>query len=351
MTLPRESLAAILVEQGKDLIIERVSLPEKLEVGQVLVDYHFSGICGSQLGEISGVKGPDKWLPHLLGHEASGTVLAIGPGVTRVKPKDKVVAHWRPASGIQSVTPTYKWNGRNVNAGWITTFNEFGIASENRLTKINSHLSDKELALFGCAVTTGFGVIDNNAKLKLGETVIVFGSGGIGLSIIQASQLAGASKIVAIDKYDNRLNLAKSIGASIAMNSEKLDVWPELRKIFGPNQPDIFIDNTGNTDVITNGFELLSSKGKMILVGVPNQNKKSSINTLPLHFGKTLIGSHGGDGNPETDIPRYINLIDARNIPLEKIITNIRPLNEINQLIKVMRYGSSSGRCLVDLNA
>ena len=180
MTLPKETLAAILVEQKKELVIGKISLPEKLDVGQVLVEYHFSGICGSQIGEIEGIKGVDNWLPHLLGHEASGTVLAIGPGVSRVEPGDKVVAHWRPAPGIQCPTPKYTWNGKIVNAGWVTTFNKFGIAAENRLTKVDPAVKNEEPVLFGCAITTGFGVIDNNARLKFGETVVVFGSGELG---------------------------------------------------------------------------------------------------------------------------------------------------------------------------
>ena len=351
MIVPKETLAAILVEQRKELVIGMVALPEKLEIGQVLVDYHFSGICGSQLGEISGVKGPDHWLPHLLGHEASGTVIAIGPGVSRVKPGDKIVAHWRPAPGIQSTTPKYKWNGSVVNAGWVTTFNEYGVASENRLTKIETVLSDEEIALFGCAVTTGFGVIDNNANLKLGDTVVVFGSGGIGLNMIQAAHLAGATKIVAVDKFDNRLNLAKSLGATTLLNSTKVDIWVELERIFKPNGPTIFIDNTGDPCVIKNGFSLISNNGKLILVGVPNKGEASNIYTLPLHFGKSIIGSHGGDCKPESDIPKYIDLVETRKLFLKKIITDTQPLSHINQLIEGMRNGSSDGRCLVNLNA
>jgi Zn-dependent alcohol dehydrogenase len=351
MILPKETLAAILVEQKKDLVIGNITLPEKLDVGQVLVEYHFSGICGSQIGEIEGVKGPDNWLPHLLGHEASGTVLGIGPGVSRVKPGDKVVGHWRPATGIQSTTPKYLWNGKTVNAGWITTFNKFGVAAENRLTKIDSVERNEELALFGCAITTGFGVIDNNVKLKLGETVVVFGSGGIGLSLIQAANLAGASQIVAIDRFDNRLELAGKIGATSCINSKRKQVWKELEQIFATKGPDVFIDNTGNTDIISQGFNTLSNNGKMILVGVPQHSEMSEIHTLPLHFGKSITGSHGGDCQPEKDIPRYLDLIKMRKLQLGEIITDIKPLKRINDLIDDMISGKSTGRCLVNLNA
>src|SRR5271156_5980727 len=134
--LPKKMKAAILTELRAPLVITEINLPPKLEVGQVLVKVHYSGICGSQLGEIDGAKGEDKYLPHLLGHEGSGIVLAIGPGVRHVKPEDKVVLHWRKGLGIESETPSYDWNGRKVNAGWIATFNEYAIVSENRITRI-----------------------------------------------------------------------------------------------------------------------------------------------------------------------------------------------------------------------
>ena len=128
--------AAILVELNKPLAIDQIQLPDQLRFGQVLVKVHYSGICGAQMNEIEGAKGPDKFLPHLLGHEGSGTVLSVGEGVTRVKPNDHVVMHWRPSDGIQCQPPSYFWNGKKVNAGWVTTFNDHAIVSENRLTVI-----------------------------------------------------------------------------------------------------------------------------------------------------------------------------------------------------------------------
>ena len=109
--------AAILVKQKSPLVVDEVKLPNSLEYGQVLVRVHYSSICGAQLNEIEGVKGPDKFLPHLLGHEGSGVVEKCGPGVTKVKAKDHVVMHWKKGEGIQSPTPTYKWKNKKVNRG------------------------------------------------------------------------------------------------------------------------------------------------------------------------------------------------------------------------------------------
>jgi len=107
--IPKTMKAAILVEQRQPLEIAEIDLPQHLEVGQVLVKIHYTGICGSHLGEIDGAKGPDRFLPHLLGHEDSGTVVAVGPGVRHVKPEDVVVLHWRKGLGIEAVPPTYGW--------------------------------------------------------------------------------------------------------------------------------------------------------------------------------------------------------------------------------------------------
>ena len=187
--------AAILTELNKPLVIDELDIPV-LDVGQVLVKVHASGICGAQIGEISGAKGLDKWLPHLLGHEGGAEVLETGLGVTQVKPGDHVVMHWRKGQGIEAKPPRYKWgwmppNG-SVGGGWVTTFNEMAVVSENRLTPIPKDISFDVAALMGCAVTTALGMVNNEAKIMIGESVAVAGAGGVGLNVIQAAFLAGA---------------------------------------------------------------------------------------------------------------------------------------------------------------
>jgi S-(hydroxymethyl)glutathione dehydrogenase/alcohol dehydrogenase len=347
MNLPSKTIAAILVKQKQALEIAEIDLPKKLDIGQVLVELAYSGICGSQLGEIDGVKGFDPWLPHLLGHEGSGKVLAIGPGVKNIKPKDAVVLHWKPSRGIDADPAKYLWNGKVVNAGWVTTFNHYAVISENRLTKIPQDVDLKTAALYGCAITTGFGVIDNRAQVKLGENVVVFGSGGIGLNIIQAAKLAGANKVVSIDLYDHRLALSKYCGATHLINSSKQDPWESMKIIFADDSMDIFIDNTGNPDIIAKGYEHVSSRGRVVLVGVPKKGHATSIYTLPLHFGKSIIGTHGGETAPQNDIPRYMNLFSSRKIDLGGLISEVKGLTDINEMIAHMRDGKSAGRCLI----
>jgi len=331
--------AAILVEQKKPLIVADIELPSKLEKGQVLVKVISSSICGSQIGEIDGVKGPDKFLPHLLGHEGGGIVEEIGPEVTRVKKGDHVVMHWRKGLGIESVTPKYKWGDKIVNAGWVTTFNEKAVVSENRLTPVPKDVEFEIAALMGCAVTTGFGVVNNNAKLKRGESIAVFGVGGVGLNVIQAAALVGANPIIALDLYDNKLKLAEEVGATNIINSSNKDALKAISEIVGSKGVDVAIDNTGNVKVIEQAYEATSPQGRTILVGVPKKGDKVCIYTLPLHFGKVLTGSHGGESDPTVDIPKYIELYKKGKINLKSMITHTYKLDDINEAIEATRKG------------
>jgi len=349
MTMPESMKAAILVEQRKPLVIDDVQLPASLAVGQVLVKVHFSGICGSQLGEIDGAKGEDKFLPHLLGHEASGTVMEAGPGVRYVKAGDNVVMHWRKSLGIEATPPVYKWQGRQVNAGWITTFNEYAIVAENRLTPVPKDSDMDVAALFGCAVTTGFGVVVNNAKIKIGESVVVFGAGGVGLNIVQAAALAGAYPVIAVDLFDNKLELARSVGATHLINSSKAEARQAILDIVGAALIDVFIDNTGSPSIIELGLQITKPNGRVTLVGVPKKGNNISMYSLPLHFGKELKGSHGGEAIPQDDIPRYQGLYRAGKIHLRELLTDHFPLDDINIAIAKMRDGSIAGRCLIKL--
>lgn len=349
MNRPCSTKAAILTELRKPLIVAEIELPDTLDVGQVLVKVHYSGICGSQLGEIDGAKGEDRYLPHLLGHEGSGTILEIGLGVRHVSPGDKVVLHWRKGLGIESSVPVYSWEGRKVNAGWVTTFNEYAIVSENRVTPISTDSDLEVAALFGCAVTTGFGVIQNNAKVRIGESVVVFGAGGVGLNIVQAAALVGAYPVIAIDLFDNRLVLAKEMGATHTVNANTQEPFAAIRNLVGGNQIDVFIDNTGQPSIIESGYEITKPQGRVILVGVPKKGKDIQIHSLPLHFGKLLTGSHGGEAEPYYDIPRYLRMYESRKITLAPLITDTCRLDDINLAIERLRTGAIAGRCLVRL--
>jgi S-(hydroxymethyl)glutathione dehydrogenase / alcohol dehydrogenase len=266
-----------------------------------------------------------------------------------VKPNDLVVMHWRKSQGIECAPPKYQWNGRAVNAGWVTTFNEYAVVSENRLTAIPAD-SDLEVApLFGCAVTTGFGVVQNNARLRIGESVVVYGAGGVGLNIVQAAALVNAYPIVAVDLHAGKLDLAQRMGATHIIDASVTESAPAIEKIFGAQGLDCFVDNTGMPSIIELGYRLTKTQGRVVLVGVPRNGQNVTLYSLPLHFGKGFAGSHGGEAVPEIDIPRYMNLYRQGRIKLRELITEQHSLDEINVAIDRMRRGEIRGRCLIDM--
>lgn len=345
--LPMKIKAAVLVEQNAPLEVAEIETPERLRYGQVLVKVSYSGICGAQINEIEGAKGPDKFLPHLLGHEGCGTVMEVGEGVRAVKKDDRVVMHWRPGAGIQSETPAYRWNGRTVNAGWVTTFNNYAIVSENRVTPIPSDFDPRLAPLLGCAVTTAMGVINNNAQVKVGQSVVIFGVGGVGLCIAQAAQMVSAYPIVAIDVVATKLDMAQRFGATDVINSRSVDdLERRVREIVGGQGADAVIETTGIARVIEQAYALTHADGKTILVGVPRKGDNISIYSLPLHFKKVLKGSHGGDAEPHQDIPRYIRLVKAGKLTLDGLITHDFPLARINEAIQLVKAGEA-GRVIV----
>ena len=342
--------AAVLVEINQPLIVAELQMPEALSYGQVHVDLRYSGICGAQINEIEGAKGPDKFLPHLLGHEGSGIVQHIGPGVKTVKPGDHVVLHWRPSSGLQAEPAKYLWDGRAVNAGWVTTFNDEAIISENRLTVIPKDFDLGLAPLFGCAVTTAVGVINNDAQLKIGQSIVIFGIGGVGLNIAQAAQMVSGNPIIGVDIVDSKIEKAKSWGVNYGFNSVTTpDLKEQILRLVGPSGADVVVDTTGRPRVIELAYELTHADGRTILVGVPRKGDNVNIYTLPLHFNKILTGSHGGSAVPDIEIPRLIRVVNQGLMKLDGLFTHEFSLTNINDAIAALRYGEA-GRVLINMS-
>ena len=342
--------AAVLVEINHPLIVAELQMPEVLSYGQVHVDLRYSGICGAQINEIEGAKGPDKFLPHLLGHEGSGIVQRIGSGVKTVKPGDHVVLHWRPSSGLQAEPAKYLWDGRAVNAGWVTTFNDEAIISENRLTVIPKDFDLGLAPLFGCAVTTAVGVINNDAQLKIGQSIVIFGIGGVGLNIAQAAQMVSGYPIIGVDIVDSKIEKAKSWGVNFGFNSVTTpDLKEQILRLVGPSGADVVVDTTGRPRVIELAYELTHADGRTILVGVPRKGDNVNIYTLPLHFNKVLKGSHGGSALPHLEIPRLIRLVNQGRMKLDGLFTHEFPLSEINDAIAALHSGEAA-RVLINMS-
>jgi S-(hydroxymethyl)glutathione dehydrogenase/alcohol dehydrogenase len=331
--------AAVLEKLNSPLAIKELQIP-KLDFGQVLVQIYSSGICGAQMDEIFGAKGEDKYLPHLLGHEGGGVVIDTGVAVTNVKQGDHVVMHWRKGVGIDAKCPIYTdENGHSVGGGWITTFNEQAIISENRLTPISEDIPLDIAALMGCAVTTGLGIINNEAKLKFGQSIAVAGCGGVGLNVIQGAALAGADRIVAIDIHDHKLSRATLFGATDMVNIS------QGSSIQGIDKVDVFVDCTGDVDVIEQGYSIAK---KTILVGQPHCGQFLLLHNMRQHYcGKILMDSQGGLTNPTIDIPRYLKLYRRGKLDLGNLITDRYPLDRVNEALDEIRAGNVIGRCML----
>jgi S-(hydroxymethyl)glutathione dehydrogenase/alcohol dehydrogenase len=341
--------AAILEKSNSDLIFDDIHFSGDLKAGQVLVRVFYSGICGAQINEIQAVKGPDKFLPHLLGHEGYGEVIAVGELVKTVTKGDKVILHWMPGSGIQSDPAQYIWKGKALNAGWVTTLSEYTIVSENRCTKIETNLSPIYLPLLGCAATTAAGVLANDCQIKLGDSLVVLGTGGVGLLIIEAARASGAYPIIGVDIHEKKLTEAKNLGAHNVVRVETSDIFHEIVSKLSNKSPEIVIDTTGAKEMIELAYRLISKRGKAILVGVPKHNEPVLIDSLPLHFDSEITGSRGGQTKPEIDIQKYVNLAEAGIYRFNKLPISLFPLSQINSGIENLKSGQV-GRVVIDVS-
>jgi 2-desacetyl-2-hydroxyethyl bacteriochlorophyllide A dehydrogenase len=334
--------AAVLTKVGGPLDVSNVELTP-LDFGQVLVKVLVSGLCGSQLLEIQGHKGNAKFMPHLLGHEGCGEVVDVGPGVKRVKVGDKVVMHWMKTDGIESVFPTYKYKGKMISSGKVTTLSEYSIVSENRLTSVIKETSPELCALLGCCLTTALGTVTNVAQVKMGESVMVVGCGGVGLNTILGAKLHNAYPIVAIDISEAKRLKAKEMGADLFINTKNETITTD--------KFDVIIDTTGNPDIISRTLDLLADSGRYILVGQNSFDKGIYIQNFCQLFGgtgKTIKASQGGNTIPSIDIPRFIKLANRNIININKIITDILSLEDINKAIDLVKQGMA-GRVIIKL--
>jgi Zn-dependent alcohol dehydrogenase len=202
------------------------------------------------------------------------------------------------------------------------------------------------LPVFGCAATTAAGVVGKEAKVRLGESVVVLGAGGVGLLTIMAARASGAGEIIAIDIFDGRLNQAKESGASLVLKSEAKGVLFEkiLKVLDGP--PDVIIETSGAREMIELAYELATPSGRAILVGVPRVDQPASIETLALHFGMVFTGSKGGSTNPERDIPLLIKAAEKGIFPVDRFPINVFPLSKVNEAFEALREGEP-GRMVI----
>lgn len=335
--------SAILVKQNKDLKIIDITNPKKLEKGQVLVKIYSASICGAQIGEIEGRKGKDRWLPHCMGHEGYGVVVSKNKFVKNVRVNDHVIMHWRKGKGINAAGAKYDSILGTINAGQVTTFQEYSVVSENRLTSIKPVKKLKKLMpLLGCAIPTSWGLLVNEAKLKKDDTLLIFGAGGLGVTTGLIAKILGCKTIILVDKFKSKKDLLKNLGIKFIQYNKFINL---------KNSFSLVIDTTGSTEVINKAFDSTGKDGRLVLVGQP---KKNSILKIfdpirlfnPPNDNIKIFSSDGGLFQPSLHMKTIYNLLIKNYKKFSKLITNTILLKDINRGIDLIKKGKEIRVCI-----
>jgi S-(hydroxymethyl)glutathione dehydrogenase / alcohol dehydrogenase len=343
-----KTTAALLVQTGAPLVLAEIDIPT-LRPGQVLVEIAYSGACGTQVMEWRGDKGEDKWLPHCLGHEGTGTVLEAGSAVTKVKAGDKVVLSWIKGSGIEAGGAVYGWGEKKVNAGGVTTFQRHAVVSENRLTPLPAGLPMDVAVLLGCAAPTGMGAVYNVLKAQPGDSVAVFGTGGVGLHAVMASALVGAMPVIAIDPNPTRRALAPLYGATHVIDPTGIDVLAGIRKI-APQGVDIAVESSGVPAAMEQAVNATRQQGgRAVVIGNARHGATLSLNPAVFNQGKSLMGTWGGDSIPDRDYGRFARLLGAGRFPVRDLLSKPYALEQADQALSDLASGKI-GRPLIDMS-
>jgi S-(hydroxymethyl)glutathione dehydrogenase / alcohol dehydrogenase len=343
-----KTTAALLVQTGAPLVLAEIDIPA-LKPGQVLVEIAYSGACGTQVMEWRGDKGEDKWVPHCLGHEGTGTVLETGSAVSKVKPGDKVVLSWIKGSGIEAGGAVYAWGEKKVNAGGVTTFQRHAVVSENRLTLLPAGLPIDVAVLLGCAAPTGMGAVYNVLKAQPGDSVAVFGTGGVGLHALMAAALIGAMPVIAIDPNPTRRALAPLYGATHVIDPTGVDVLAEIKKIV-PQGVDIAVESSGVPAAMEQAVNATRQQGgRAVVIGNARHGATLSLNPSVFNQGKSLMGTWGGDSVPDRDYGRFARLLSAGRFPVRDLLSKPYALEQADQALQDLASGKI-GRPLIDMS-
>jgi alcohol dehydrogenase (nicotinoprotein) len=347
--------AAVVYEPGKPIEIEELELAGPPGDGEVLIRYTHAGLCHSdvhiQHGDLPGR------LPMVLGHEGAGIIEEVGPGVTRVAPGDHVVCSFIPncgtcrycATGRQSICdmgatilegflPGGKFPLRGPRGDYGTmcmlgTFSQYGLIHQNSAVKVDDGLPLEKAVLVGCGVPTGWGSAVNTANVYPGDTVVIYGIGGIGINSVQGARYAGAKYVVAVDPLENKRAKALELGAThaFATAAEAQDKVTELTR---GQLADSAIITVGLVDaeVVGNAFNAIGKGGTVVVTGLNNFELNIHLPATVLTlFRKSIKGSLFGDCNPTTDIPKILGLYQAGDLKLDEIITRTYTLDEVNE--------------------
>lgn len=356
--------AAVLHQYGQELKIENVDLEEPRK-GEVRVKMKAAGVCHSDQHVI------DLTLPLpvpiVLGHEGAGVVDAVGEGVTNVKEGDHVALNWVPsctechycrigrpdmcdeAAKISAMgtlldgTTRFSLNGKKVHQFPLTgTFSEYTVVPESSAIPIREDVPFEHASLVGCCVITGVGAVMNTAKVEVGSTVAVIGSGGVGFNVIQGASLAGAKQIIAIDILEDKLEKTKTFGATDTVNAKETDPVREVQKLTDGLGVDYAFEVIGSPETMEQAYMMTRKTGTTVVVGVAKPTDKLSLNAFSLPFqAKTITGSWLGQGNPSVDYPTLLDLNAAGKLQLEPLVSKVYSLEQINEAFEDLKSGQN----------
>jgi S-(hydroxymethyl)glutathione dehydrogenase/alcohol dehydrogenase len=342
--------AAVLYQTGEPLVVEDgIEIPI-LQPGQVLVKVAYSGVCKSQLMEARGKRGIDNYLPHLLGHEACGTVVDTGKGVFKVSKNDKVILTWIKYKGADTKGAKYQKGDSTIKSESVTTFSNYTVVSENRCIKLPDGIPMELAPLLGCAVPTGAGIVMNTLRPSEDNTLAIFGLGGIGLSAVMVAKALKCSTIFAVDIEDKKLEKAKELGATYLINNKDGLAVEKIKELTQGEGVDFSIEAAGKSQVCEAAFSSVKDKGGLcILAGHPAEGETIQLNPFDLIKGKKIQGSWGGESQPDRDIPLLAKFFLEGKLPLNTIISHRFKLDEINQALDILEKGDAA-RILIEMD-
>lgn len=356
--------AAVCNEFRKPLIVEDVEI-DKPGKGEVKIRMGATAICHSDIHLLNGDFSQD--LPIVAGHESAGYVEELGEGVTSVQPGDRVAVTTvfscgKCTSCIKGFSHLcdHRWEldvkghlrnkkGRNIlTMSMVGGFAEYTIANEFQIVKLPDDFPLDRAALLSCGVITGFGAVVNRAKVKPLSSVVVIGTGGVGLNSVQGAAISGAYPIIAVDTLDNKLEAAKTFGATHTINAKNDDPVEVIKEITGGWGAEYVFTTVSSDAVIRQCVTMLGKRGTAIIIGVPESGWKFSFSPFEfLDDEKTLTACYMGSTSLKIDIPMLVSLYQAGRLKLDELITGRYPLENINEAIASLANGEALRNVIV----
>jgi Zn-dependent alcohol dehydrogenase len=355
--------AAILVEPNKPLVVDEIAFPAPAD-DQVLVKLFSSGVCHSQIHTMRRQARPGDHFPALLGHESTGVVVATGRNVRHVKEGDYVITTWVDRDNSNTPLPlvnhalndrpqsTFMWRGTEVS-GSAATWAEYALASDRVVVPMPKDVATDVTAIIGCAVMTGAGAIMNTLRVRPGQSVAVFGAGGIGLCAIQAAVIVDAHPVIAVDMAEDKLAFAQRFGATHGMNAREVDAVQAIRQMTGGGV-DYAIDAVGLPQTqeqilrsVRAGYSGRNRGGTALLIGITPPGARAVLDTSLFIGNRTFTRTSGGDCRPDRDFPLFVRWYREGKLKLDDLVTHRYKLEEINTAVDDLEHGRILGRGII----